>query len=143
MRNGAQVVVRRERQDLKRDVEKRVRKPAHPFIWSLNPEYQKAARQWWFKQISLGKIRGGSGRYVRTGRIIRAWKIITNLDNFEGLITLQNNAPGAEFVVGMKQVPSHARSGHPRIDKLAMASSKRMSPKLTALWRTVSRPQVA
>lgn len=143
MRAGAQVVVRRERRDIRADLERKVRKPRHPFIWSPVPMKQNAARRWWYRAVRLGIVKSANGRYVRSGSILRGWKLVSNLNDFDGLITIQNNAPGAEWVVGMKQVPSHAKSGYPRIDKVAMRSRNRIDPKLRALWRTVCRPKIA
>lgn len=141
LRNGLQVLVRRERAAIRDDVGVDVKLPDHPFFWSLNPEKQQKARRWWFKAIRLGKVRTDGKRYIRSGAILRAWKLVSNFNDFDGLITLSNPAPGAEWVVGEKQVPSHEKSGHPRIDKVAMRSRQRMNAKARVLWQTIAHPE--
>jgi hypothetical protein len=115
---------RRTRNPL-RNLRRRVRKtpsrfPAHPFIWSFDQAKQARARRWWFAAIA-GKIPGvridtAGGRYRRTGRGPKSIKIF--FDRPEGTITVE--IPGSGFglyTVGPRQVPSHARTGWPRVDK--------------------------
>lgn len=141
MRNGMKTLVRRERAEIRKEVAVEVRPPEHPFRWSTEPEQQKSAARWWFRRVKLGLVATANGRYIRSGSILKGWKLESNIDDLDGLITLGNVAPGSEYVVGDKQVPSHAKSGHPQIAKVAMRSSKRMNAKARVLFRTIARPQ--
>lgn len=83
--------------------------PDLPFVWSLDPTKQARARRWYF----ANKVPKGSqgGRYQRTGALERGWDtpVVTNANG--GEIRLVNNTPGAIYVQGELQVPSHTATG--------------------------------
>lgn len=83
--------------------------PNLPFVWSLDPAKQARARRWYFaNKVSKGST---SGRYQRTGALERGWDtpVVTNANG--GEIQLVNNTPGAVYVQGAFQVPSHTLTG--------------------------------
>ena len=139
-RNGVKIAVRRERARLNREFQRRIPKPRHKFIWSLNPEAQRRAQKWWFWALNRGLIPTGNNRYDRSGTLQRSWKLDSRIEDYFASITLSNKRIGAEFVVGGRQVPSHERSGYPRIEKLAEESGQRLSNEVVKLWEVVSLP---
>lgn len=139
-RNGVKISVRRERGRLNKEFQRKIPLPAHPFVWSTNAEAQRRAQRWWFMAVRKGLVPTSNGRYARTGLLQKSWKLESRIENYFGGITITNTRKGAEHVVGLRQVPSHASSGYPRIDKLAEKSSERMTNEVIALWGVVSVP---
>lgn len=139
-RNGVKIAVRRERARLNREFQRQIPVPRHKFIWSNDPAAQRRARGWWFNAVRKGLVPTANGRYARTGLLQRSWELTSRIENYFGGITLTNKRKGAEFVVGARQVPSHARSGYPQIDKLAEESGERLTNEVIALWGVVSMP---
>ena len=104
-----------------RNLRRRVNKtpsrfPTHPFIWSFDQGAQGRARRWWFAAIA-GRIPGvtietSGGRYKRKG-----FKVTIIFDRPIGTIMAEFPSKGLRFVIWTQQVPSHARTGWPRVDK--------------------------
>lgn len=136
MASGMKVLVRRERARLRKDVSKTPPQSSLPFIWSLDLAAQGRARRWYF----ANKVPKGSkgGRYKRTGKLAEAWELRTQIDQRGGVIVIENKAPGAAYVYGPKQVPSH--SAWINKDKLAAQSSERISRDGASLWLAISDP---
>lgn len=114
--------------------------PELPFVWSTNPEAQKRARRWYF----ANKVPRGSagGRYQRTGALIEAYRVIADITNYDALITLINTSPGAEYVVGDRQVPSHRATGWEQIDDVALDASVELNDRLIETWLAISLPEL-
>lgn len=140
MRNGTKIAVRRERSRLNKEFQRQIPVPRHKFIWSRNPLKQKRARGWWFRELRAGRISTANDRYARSGLLQRSWKLESRIENYFAAITISNTRPGAAFVVGTWQVPSHEDSGYPRIDRLAVQSGERLTNEVIALWQVVSMP---
>jgi hypothetical protein len=115
------------------------RLPTLPFIWSRNPAAQARARRYYFAVI-VGKGKRG-GRYVRTGKLSRAWKSTIAVSVTEGLYTLANRAPGAQFVYGDRQVPSHSLTGWVHAPTIIQEEQVRMRQDLIETWITISDPR--
>lgn len=140
MRNGTKIAVRRERSRLNREFARQIPVPRHKFIWSRNPAKQARARGWWFNAVRTGRVPTANERYARSGLLGRSWKLESRIENYFAAITISNTRPGAAFVVGLWQVPSHEDSGYPRIDRLAVQSGERLTNEVIALWGVVSMP---
>jgi hypothetical protein len=130
--------VRIRRQQLKQRVNKTVPQPDLPCIWSFDPVADARARGWYFANIVPKGSKGG--RYQRQGKIEAGWDFIEEQQGGATIIRLENDAEGAEFVVGARQVPSHADSGHPQIDDLAREFSAFMVDDAIETWYTVIDP---
>lgn len=139
-RNGVKIAIRRERARLNREFQRQIPLPRHKFIWSNSPAAQRRAQRWWFAAVRKGLVPTANGRYARTGLLQKSWKLDSRIESYFGAITISNKRKGAEFVVGGRQVPSHERSGYPRIEKLAEESGKRLSNEVVNLWEVVSMP---
>ena len=92
------------------------RQSALPFTWSLAPSKQQKARAWYF----ANKVPKGSkgGRYRRTGKTDAQTKVVERMDESGGEWSLVNTSPGAFWLFGGGQVPSHSSSGHPRFEEV-------------------------
>lgn len=109
--------------------------PTLPFVWSLDPAANARARRWYF----ANRVPPGSegGRYPRTGALLDAFDILLDTSESSTIFVIVNDAPGAEFVIGNRQVPSHARSGWGNLDETALRASERLTDNLIDLWYTV------
>lgn len=86
--------------------------PELPFIWSGDPDAQVRARAWWFAHLrELGIYNPSGGRYQRTGAMVKAWDLRHVAEENGGRVEAFNNADGAEYVYGERQVPSHRLTG--------------------------------
>jgi hypothetical protein len=110
--------------------------PDLPFVWSLDPAKNARARRWYF----ANKVPYGSegGRYPRTGDLLDGFDILVNVDEGTGVFTITNDVPGAEFVIGFKQVPSHHRWVN--IDDAALRMSELLNDDFINLWAIVNDP---
>lgn len=143
LRNGAQRIVSREGSKVLKELQAAPEPSPLPFVWSLNPAKQERARRWYFaNKVPKGRGRGkGRGRYRRTGTLKKAWKVRANLSDRNGLLVLENDAPGAAFVYGPRQVPSHMATGWPEGEKVAFAASERLTDALIDYWFEASIPK--
>ena len=108
-------------------------------MWSLDPFANARAQRWYF----ANKVPRGSrgGRYKRTGALLESIDIVTVRESTDTeLIALSTDARGAEYVIGDRQVPSHQRSGWPRLDEIAEEESENLTDELIELWFTVTDP---
>lgn len=92
--------------------------PTHPFIWSFDEAAQDRARRWWFAAIARGEVRTDGHRYIRSGMLVFNWEVVVNDTPNSISWSVENNAPGVDYVQGSKQVPSHAMSGWPNADDI-------------------------
>lgn len=105
--------------------------PTLPFVWSTDPAKQARARRWYF----ANKVKGNAGgRYKRTGQLLRAYQVVSNINKVDGLIQIANPAKGAEYVIGNQQVPSHTDTGWPQIDDIALRYSEVINDNIINLW---------
>jgi hypothetical protein len=111
-------------------------RPQLPFVWSTNPAANARARRWYFANM-VDKNRWRE-RYERTGRLIQAFVTRINVEDLAGLVVLENDIPGAAYVVGDRQVPSHIRTGWPNIDDLVIEASERLQDELIQAWFDVT-----
>jgi hypothetical protein len=109
---------------------------ALPFVWSYNKQAQQRARAWYYANHVPRGSKGG--RYTRTGALAKAWRVEGSFNRTGGEITITNRAKGAEFVYGMKQVPSHARSGFPRIDAIRKKWTPEIQRRYASVWNTIN-----
>lgn len=108
------------------------------FIWSTNSDAQARARAWVFANLVP---RGGKGgRYSRTGALEKATKVTGNFSKTDGVLTLENQAPGSEFVFGDQQVPGHAKAGQPRIADVAEKWQPIVSQRYEDIALTIADP---
>lgn len=110
--------------------------PDLPFVWSTDPVKNARARGWYF----ANRVPEGSqgGRYQRTGALLDGFDILVNVDERGGIFTITNDVPGAEFVIGFKQVPSHRK--WIVIDDVAIKFSELLNEDFIQLWHTVNDP---
>jgi hypothetical protein len=139
MSKAFQRQVTRVRQRLQPRFKAPDRLPALPFIWSDDPAKQRRARAYYYAVILRRRGRRG-GRYPRTGKMVAAWKFKVDLRANEGVITLTNDAPGVEYVMGFKQVPSHRITGWPNGDELAFDASQELTNVAIDTWFVVADP---
>lgn len=113
--------------------------PTLPFKWSFDPIANARARRWYF----ANKVPRGSagGRYQRSGALGKNYDMEFDFD-FEGdtIFYLTNATPGAEYVVGERQVPSHERSGWEQLDDAALRLSTTINEEFIDVWYTLSDP---
>lgn len=110
--------------------------PDLPFIWSMDAAANARARRWYFANM-VDKGSAG-GRYQRTGAIEAAWDIQFIEDDNGAAITIENNAPGAEFVYGNRQVPSHYLTGWNPVSEIAARYRDELNLRLIEDWLTAS-----
>lgn len=134
----AKRLIQRRKSELKAEILVEPPEPSLPFVWSLDPVKNARARGWYF----ANKVPRGSagGRYQRTGALMDAFDILVDTSEGTGVFTITNDAPGAEFVIGFKQVPSHRESGWANLDDTALKFSERITNDLIDLWFTAVDP---
>ena len=86
--------------------------------------------------LTLRELRG---RYKRSGRMDKATRVTGNFSKTGGVITLENQAKGSEFVFGERQIPSFIGL-HPRFSEVAEKWSPLLSSQLQEDWLTVADP---
>lgn len=106
--------------------------PQLPFIWSYDPVKQARAQGWYF----ANRVPPGSagGRYNRTGQLMESFAVRQNLADYAGELILENDAPGATFVIGDEQVPSHFLTGWPTIDEFAVQAGDVLTDAVIDSW---------
>lgn len=120
--------------------------PTHPFIWSFDAAAQGRARRWWFAAIA-GKIPGvriqtSGGRYRRTGKGPKGITVV--FDRPEGTIAIEVESAGfGLYVVGPRQVPSHARTPWPNIEKEARKAEVQFLDNAIKVWADVTDKVIA
>jgi hypothetical protein len=129
-------LIQRRKSEIKSEILVAPPLPTLPFVWSLDPEKNANARRWYF----ANKVDRGSkgGRYPRTGALLEGFDIIVDVSEGAGVFTITNDVPGAEFVIGFKQVPSHHQWGN--IDDIALKFSELFTDDLINLWYTATDP---
>lgn len=106
-----------------------------PFVWSRDPIANLRARRWYF----ANKVRGrAGGRYRRTGKMGKAWRVEGSFRDTGGNLIITNKARGAVFVHGYRQVPSHTRTKWPRLTTVARRWGRRMAKRYEEIWREVT-----
>jgi len=134
-----------------RNLARRVRRtparfPTHPFIWSFDAAAQGRARRWWFAAIA-GKIPGvtiqtSGGRYRRTGKGPKGITIV--FDRPEGSISIEvKSRRFFLYVVGPRQVPSHARTPWPNIIKEITKAEVEFLDNAIQVWADVTDKVIA
>lgn len=114
--------------------------PDLPFVWSYNPAKQARARAWYFANV-VGEESGG--RYKRTHKTAKAWKVNVTVDQNGGVITASNNSKGIDYVEGDRQVPSHYLTGWltpTDIDEIILQEGVILEDQLTEDWHTALDP---
>ncbi len=86
------------------------RLPTLPFVWSNNPSKDAQLRRAYFKTLPKGS-RGG--RYIRTHKLVQAWKTEGKIIQGGAQATVSNDTPHLDTVQGSSDVqyPSHNDSG--------------------------------
>lgn len=107
------------------------REPTLPFIWSYNPAIQKAKRAAYFATLPKGS-RGG--RYRRTHRLARGWKVQAGSLKEGWAVTVSNDTPYLEDVQGVKQLPSHMDSGWVVYDEYLLKAEQQSTDVLVDAW---------
>lgn len=137
-KNVVTTAVRRSRKRIRQQIVEPDRLPNLPFVWSFDPAANARARRWYF----ANKVPPGSrgGRYQRTGDLVKSFDITTLRSDDSDLIMLDTDASGAEYVVGDRQVPSHAQTPWFQIDEIALRESELLTDELIDLWFTLVDP---
>lgn len=112
--------------------------PDLPFIWSYDPAKQARARRWYFANMVPKGSTGG--RYQRTGALERAWKIAVRVTPEGGAVEVSNASPGAIYVVGDYQVPSHYLTGWPTVEDATLEAVGVLEDGLIEEWYTAVDP---
>lgn len=107
------------------------RPPSKPFIWSYNLARHENARRYYYATKVPKGSKGGS--YKRTQALQKHWKTRINLQDFEGLIILENDMPGAEYVIGDLQVPGHKGRWMSMAQRVEQASDE-LYEEVVDLW---------
>lgn len=116
-------------------------KPRHSrairFVWSLDAAADNRARRWWFANYVKGKP---PGVYQRTGATERATKVTGSADKTNGELSIEVPERAGMFVFNIdnRQIPSHALSGHPRIQDVAEKWRPILDERLSKMWFTIS-----
>jgi hypothetical protein len=135
---------KRQTQRLRKDLLERLRaipkQPTHPFIWSFNAARQARARRWWFKAVRDGRVQTDGERYVRSGALSEGWEVEYATSDDGGIFSVRNSVPGAEYVYGPRQVPSHAESGWPNADVEILEFEVEAEDRLIETWYTACDP---
>lgn len=113
--------------------------PIYPFVWSLNAAANERARRYYFGVILKGKKKG-RGRYKRTGRILAGFEVKVNVTDEGGLLAVTNDEPGADYVMGDRQIYGHKRTGWPIIDEIAHRYSVIATDELISDWFVLTDP---
>ena len=113
------------------------RQPAHPFIWSYDNAAQARARNWWFAAIA-GRIPGvtiptSGGRYKRQG-----FDVLIEFDRPNGTISADIPSSGLGYVVLENQVPSHAKTGWPRVDLELQKAEVQFLDNAIKVWNDIT-----
>ncbi len=75
----------------------------------------------------------------RTGELGRAWVVDVDRRRNEGYITIRNTAPSAIYVIGVRQVPGHRRTGWgARFDHYILDISEEANDMLIDGWVIVT-----
>lgn len=130
--------VTKVRQQFERDVANEPPQAPLPFVWSSNPQAQARARAYYF----ANKVPRGSrgGRYKRTHKLAKSWKFKIDLKDAAGVITATNDTPGAEYVIGDRQVVSHRIAGWYTDEELRVKYSAVLTERCEQTWRLISDP---
>lgn len=76
----------------------------HPFEFAT-----AKSRRWYFaNMVPSGSERG---KYRRTDALKLAWRVIIDRRRTDGLITIRNIHPAANYIIGEFQVPGHRVTG--------------------------------
>jgi len=115
------------------EMQKQPRQSPLPFVWSYNPAANARARRWYFaNKVPKGAARKKRGRYVRTGQLVRGWKVLFDLRS--ATLKLTNEARGVEYVQGNRQVPSHKKTRWANADTVAEKEAARAQNQLIEFW---------
>lgn len=112
--------------------------PDLPFIWSTNPAANARARRWYFANMVPKGSKGG--RYQRKGTLERAWDVKISVTGEGGAVLIENDSPGAVYVVGERQVPSHYLTGWPTVEDATLEAADALEDGLIEDWYTAVSP---
>lgn len=138
MQTASDRQLRRVRPLILKDAKLSKRQSPLPFIWSFDPDAQRRAAAWYFANMVDDNSPGG--RYKRTGKTDKATKVTGEFTETGGSVTLANERQGSEFVLGARQVPGHARAGHPTLMRVAEKWSPLLQERFSETWLTVADP---
>lgn len=107
------------------------RAPTLPFIWSHDPAKQRALRNAYFRKLPKGS-RGG--RYVRTHKLVQAWRVDGQMTRDGAQATVSNDVPYLDTVQGDEQYPSHKDSGWIRYDEVLVVAGEKAVDLVIGQW---------
>jgi hypothetical protein len=133
---------RRISRDMKAELKVKGNLPQHPFKWSLDQEKQRRAQRYYFWAVREGIIRTVNGRYARSGKRSEGWKIrFMPNDDGSGYLLAENKEPGAVYVFGLRQVPSHKLSKWPYAPLIFTKYRRLSTQRIREIHRTVLDPR--
>lgn len=90
-----------------------LRRALHPFVWSNDPQKNRAAARYYFWAVNSGLIKTDAYGYVRTGELTDAYDLsVITTRNGEVTAFVRNKANRAyRYTIGKRQVPGHAATG--------------------------------
>lgn len=137
--NVVKLTTQRSRRRLRKQFVAPENLPTLPFIWSLDPIANARARAYYFAVI-VPQHPSDTGRYERTGELLRGLQITAVKDSEGDLILVSTDYEGAPFVIGEQQVPSHSETPWFRLDDLILDESELATNEAIDLWFTLVDP---
>lgn len=112
------------------------RLPTLPFVWSHDSADDARLRRAYFKKLPRGS-RGG--RYVRTHKLVQAWKAAGRMTRNGAEATVSNDTPHLDTVQGndIVQYPSHKDSGWAQYAPVLERAGKKAVAMIIGRWLTV------
>lgn len=133
--------IRRMRPDILKDMKLKPRhSTAERFVWSHNKAANLRAIRYYFAVLVPKDSKGGI--YQRSGETEKNTKVIGNAGKTGGDITIEAPLRAGKFALNFmsRQIPSHRRSGHPRVDEVIAKWSPISSQRLGIQWQNVADP---
>lgn len=141
--NAMNAEMRAARAEITRELEKEdPRQSSGTYRWSYDPAANARARRWWFANyVNRKGGRRQGGRYKRTGRTVKSWKVTGTFARNQGAITITNEAPGAKYVfVKAHQNPSHTRTGWKTVEQRKRQFTPILTKRYKRVWERHGNP---
>lgn len=72
------------------------------------------SRRWWFYAVRAGLVPTDGERYVRSGKLMAAWKVRISVDDDTVVLSAENKNKAIRYVTGDRQVRGHKNTGWPK-----------------------------
>ena len=87
-----------------------LRRALHPYVWSDDPQKNRAGMKYYFWAVSVGLIKTDAYGSVRTGELTNRYELsVITTQNGEVTAFVRNKANRAyRYTIGKRQTPGHA-----------------------------------